>query len=52
MAAEDVFDKVTYLAETPQEAAEIVTLIQKKVVIKDTDGNVVNTMKFDLKRLG
>ena len=45
------FGRFTLIAETQQEIYEAVDKIQKTLVIKDKNGNVMNELKFDLNRI-
>ena len=39
------------IAETEEEILDAVQKIHSELVVKDTEGNVMNTLKFDLKRI-
>lgn len=45
------FGRITMIAKTSEEIFAAVEKIQKTLVIKDTDGKVMNELKFDLKRI-
>lgn len=45
------FGRFSFIAATSEEIYEAVEKIQKTLVIKDTNGNEMNTMKFDLGRI-
>lgn len=45
------FGRFTMIAHTPEEIFDAVEKIQKTLVIKDTDGNILNQLKFNLNRI-
>ena len=45
------FGRISLIASTTEEIYEAVEKIQKTLVIKDTNGNIMNELKFDLGRI-